>query len=282
MDIELKKNIKSIKKIIKIGLKEDFSTKGDITSSAIFSDEKGKVQIIAKQDGVLSGIDIAELVFLMVDKTIIFKKHKFDSQIIHNQEIIATVEGRLLSLLKAERTALNFLGYLSGISTKAAKFVELTSNKTSILDTRKILAGYRVLAKYAARCGGAKNHRYGLYDMIMIKDNHIDGAKGITNAVKKVRDKYKNRYKIEVETRNLREVEEALNLNVDRIMLDNMDFETAKEALKIINNKVETEISGNMDEEKIIKYSSLMPTYISIGSLTHSVKSFDFSMKFID
>ncbi len=282
MDIELKKNIKSIKKIIKIGLKEDFNSKGDITSSAIFSNEKGKTQIVAKQDGVLSGIDIAELVFLMVDKTIIFKKHKIDSEKIYKQDIIATVEGNLLSLLKAERTALNFLGYLSGIATKTARFVELTNNNTTILDTRKVLAGYRVLAKYAVRCGGAKNHRYGLYDMIMIKDNHIDGAKGITNAVNKVRKKYKDRYKIEVETRNLEEVKEAKALNVDRIMLDNMDFDSAKEALKIINNKIETEISGNMDEEKVIKFSDLKPTYISIGSLTHSVISFDFSMKFIN
>ena len=281
MDNLIKKNIKSIKNLIKIGLKEDFNDVGDITSSAIFSSEKGKCQIFAKQEGVLAGIDVAELVFSIVDKKILFIKHKLDSDKIYKNDLIASIEGNVKSLLKAERTALNFLGYLSGIATKTAEFVEISEGRIKILDTRKILAGYRVLAKYAVRCGGGINHRFGLYDMVMIKDNHIDAAGGITNAVNKVRLKYGKKYKNEVETRNINEVKEALILNVDRIMLDNMDLDQIKEALKIIDNRIETEVSGNIDKDKLLKLKDYMPTYVSIGSLTHSVKSFDFSMKYL-
>lgn len=281
MDIEIRKNLRKIKNLIKIGLKEDFGKLKDITSNAIFNKEKGKCIIIAKQEGILCGIDIVEIVFKMVDKDIKFHKLKNDKDKLRENDTIAIIEGKVKSLLEAERTALNILGYLSGISTKTNKFVEICQNKTKILDTRKILPGYRILAKYAVRCGGGMNHRIGLYDMILIKDNHIDASGGITNAVEKVRKRYKNRFKIEVETRNLDEVKEALKLNVDRIMLDNMDFDTAKKALEIIDNKIETEISGNMNEEKLKIFSELKPTYISIGALTHSVKVMDFSMLFV-
>lgn len=280
MDNILKKNLKYIKNIIKIGLKEDFGKLKDITSNAIFKDEKGSCSIIAKQDGILCGIDIAKLVFTMVDKDIEFYKLKNDKDKIYSKDIIANVKGRIKSLLMAERTALNILGYLSGISTKTYNFVQTANNNTKILDTRKILPGYRVLAKYAVHCGGGQNHRMGLFDMILIKDNHIDACSGISSAVDQVRKKYKDKFKIEVEARTLSDVKQAIELNVDRIMLDNMDYETMKEAINLIDNKIETEISGNVDEEKIIKLSQLKPTYVSIGALTHSVKVFDFSMKF--
>lgn len=280
MDEILIKNINSIKRLIKTGLNEDFNRKKDITSKAIFKNEYGKCRIIAKQSGVISGIDIAELVFKMIDKRVIFKKFKNDKDKLLPSDIVAEIEGKVISLLEGERTALNLLGYLSGIATITSRFVELAENNTKILDTRKILPCYRILAKYAVRCGGAENHRNGLYDMILIKDNHIDAAGSIEKAVNRVRKKYNNRYKIEVETRNLKEVEEALKMNVDRIMLDNMSLDMAKQALDIINKRIETEISGNIDEEKLIQYAKLKPTYISIGLLTHSVKCFDFSMKF--
>lgn len=281
MDENLKKNFIYIKKLIRIGLKEDFNKSKDITSKAIFSNEIGKCYIMAKQEGILCGIDIAKTVFTMVDKNIIFYTHKNDGNKLIYGDKIATIEGKIASLLSAERTALNILGYLSGIATLANKYVILAKGNTTILDTRKILPGYRDLAKYAVRCGGAKNHRYGLYDMILIKDNHIDASGSITNAVNKVRKKYGNKYKIEVETRTLEDVKEAIELNVDRIMLDNMDFETLKSAIRLIDNRIESEISGNVNEESINALTSLKPTYISIGSITHSAKNFDFSMKFL-
>ncbi len=281
MDKELLKNISHIKKIVKIGLKEDFKREKDITSKAIFSKQKGRCQIISKQDGILCGVDMAKIVFKMVDKNSKFNLEKKDAEKIKYKDIILEIEGNIKSLLEAERTALNLLGYLSGIATKTYKFVQLTGKNTKILDTRKILPGYRILAKYAVRCGGGINHRFGLYDMILIKDNHIDAAGGIKNAVEKVRKKYKDKYKIEVETRTIEEVKEAINLNVDRIMLDNMDIDSMTKAISIIDNKVETEISGNVKEENIQILASLKPTYISIGALTHSVNVFDFSMNFI-
>ncbi len=279
MDLELKKNIGHIKKIIKIGLKEDLKNNKDITSEAIFSDEIGRYQIISKGEGILCGIEVAKLVFKILDKKIKFLYQKEDKEKIFFDEIILEFEGKIISLLKAERTALNFLGYLSGIATKTSSFVNLTKGYTKILDTRKILAGYRLLSKYAVRCGGGINHRFGLYDMILIKDNHIDAAKSIKNAVEKVRKRYNHKYKIEVETRTIEEVKEALECKVDRIMLDNMDIDTLKLALEIIDNKVETEISGNVKEDNIEMLSQLRPTYISIGALTHSMKNFDFSMR---
>ena len=174
---------------------------------------------------------------------------------------------------------MNLLSHLSGIASKTNEFVRETNGRSTILDTRKTLPGLRELQKYAVRCGGGENHRMGLYDMVMVKDNHIDAAGGIEKAVNKVRDKWGSKYKIEVETRTLEEVGKALISGVDRIMLDNMNIETMRKAVELINGKTETEASGNMILDRISKVSQTGVDFISVGELTHTVKAFDFSLK---
>jgi len=263
--------------LIKKAFNEDFANAGDVTSSAIFSDEKDNYFLLSKDDGVLCGIDFFKKVFLKIDENIELKIFKKDGEKIKNGEIVATIFGKVNSILKAERTALNLLSHLSGIASKTAKFVQKISGKTKILDTRKTLPTLRELQKYAVKCGGGENHRMGLFDLAMIKDNHIDAAGGIENAVRKIREKWNG--KIEVETRNLSEVKIALNCGVDRIMLDNMNNETMQKAVKIICRKAETEASGNMNLERISAVSETGVDYISVGELTHSVTAFDFSLK---
>jgi len=189
------------------------------------------------------------------------------------------VQGSTLSLLKAERVGLNFISHLSGIATETNLYVKIVADNAKILDTRKTLPGWREIQKYAVKCGGGTNHRMGLYDMIMIKDNHIDAAGGIDKAVKKVRQKWKKQFKVEVETRNLEEVEQAIVAGADIIMLDNMDKNTMSKAVKIINGRAKTEASGNINLNNIVKISQTGVDYISIGALTHSVQAFDFSLK---
>jgi len=282
MEKIIQKNLMQIKKLIDIGLNEDLDGEKDVTSNAIFSNEIGKYNIMAKQNGVLCGIEVAELVFKRVDRSINFLPNFKDGENLKKTDIVATIEGKIKNILAAERTALNLLGYLSGISTMTYQFVSAAKFQTIILDTRKIIPGYRILAKYAVSCGKGENHRFGLYDMIMIKDRHIDAAGSIKNAVEKVRKKYGNKYPIEVETASIEEVKEALECNVDRIMLDNMSFENIKKALNVISNKAEVEVSGNVTLESIESLASLKPTYVSIGALTHSVKNFDFTMKYAE
>jgi len=272
-----KKMEKDFDILIKKAFAEDFADIGDVTSSAIFSDEKDDYYLLSKDDGVLCGIDFFQKVFLKIDENIELKIFKKDGEKIKNGEIVATIFGKVNSILKAERTALNLLSHLSGIASKTAKFVQKISGKTKILDTRKTLPTLRELQKYAVKCGGGENHRMGLFDLAMIKDNHIDAAGGIENAVRKIREKWNG--KIEVETRNLSEVKIALNCGVDRIMLDNMNNETMQKAVKIICRKAETEASGNMNLERISAVSETGVDYISVGELTHSVTAFDFSLK---
>ena len=174
---------------------------------------------------------------------------------------------------------MNLLSHLSGIASKTNEFVRETNGRSTILDTRKTLPGLRELQKYAVCCGGGENHRMGLYDMVMIKDNHIDAAGGIEKAVKKVREKWGSKFKIVVETRDLEEVKQAVRSGVDRIMLDNMNIETMHKAIELINGKTETEASGNMTLERISEVSRTGVDYISVGELTHTVKAFDFSLK---
>ncbi|MBT3169138.1 MAG: carboxylating nicotinate-nucleotide diphosphorylase [Candidatus Cloacimonetes bacterium] len=263
--------------LIKKAFAEDFGDIGDVTSSAIFSNEKDDYYLLSKDEGTLCGIDFFKKVFLKLDEDIELKLFKKDGEKIKNGEIIATIFGKVKSVLKAERTALNLLSHLSGIASETAKFVQKTNGKTKILDTRKTLPTLRKLQKYAVKCGGGENHRMGLFDLAMIKDNHIDAAGGIENAVRKVREKWNG--KIEVETRNLAEVKIALNCGVGRIMLDNMDNKLLQKAVKIIGGKAETEASGNMNLERIAAVSKTGVDYISVGELTHSVTAFDFSLK---
>ncbi len=181
--------------------------------------------------------------------------------------------------MTAERVALNFLSHLSGIASKTGKFISLIKGKTKILDTRKTIPGLRKAEKYAVKCGGGHNHRVGLFDMVLIKDNHIDSAGSITRAVEKIRDRYGDQFLVEIETRNLQEVKEALVCDVDRIMLDNMDNATMKKAIEICKGEVELEASGNINLNRVKKIGNLGLDYISIGELTHTVKAFDFSLK---
>ena len=267
------------KELIRLAFTEDLHEIGDVTSQAIFTDEESNYKLFAKDSGILCGIDLFQEVFHTLDKDVKFELFFTDGNKINKGDLIANISGKVLSMLQAERVALNFLSNLSAIATKTNKFVQAAEGKCKILDTRKTLPGYRKLQKYAVKCGGGENHRMGLYDMVMIKDNHIDAAGSITKAVGKIRSKWGNKYKIEVETRNLDEVKEALSCNVDRIMLDNMDIETMKKAVATINKQTEIEASGNMTLERIPQVSEIGVDFISVGELTHTVKAFDFSLK---
>ena len=270
---------KDISELIKTALYEDINGREDITSSAIFEDEHDHFYLISKDMGILCGIDIFEKVFKTVDPSCKIKIEISDGARIEKNMIIAKIYGRVAAILQAERTALNFLSHLSGIASKTDKFVREAAGRSTILDTRKTLPGLRELQKIAVRCGGGENHRMGLWDMVMIKDNHIDAAGGIQKAVQKVRERWGTKYEIEVETRDLDEVKEALQSGANRIMLDNMSIETMQKAVELINGKTETEASGNMILERISKVSLTGVDYISVGELTHSVKAFDFSLK---
>lgn len=269
----------NLKTLIEMALKEDLLDIGDITSEAIFSDELYSYKLMAKESGILSGIDIFIDVMKYVDSKIEIKKHFNDRDIINRGDIIADVSGPVVSILKAERTALNFISHLSAIATKTSIFVKRAEGKVIILDTRKTIPGYRELQKYAVNCGGGKNHRMGLYDMVMIKDNHSDAAGGITAAVERVKAKWGDKYKIEVEARNIEEVKEALKCGADRIMLDNMSDTDMENAVEYIAGRAETEASGNMNLQRIKSTSLTGVDYISFGELTNSVKAFDFSLK---
>ncbi|MCK5050534.1 MAG: carboxylating nicotinate-nucleotide diphosphorylase [Candidatus Cloacimonetes bacterium] len=270
---------KDISELIKTALYEDINNFEDITGSAIFEDEQDHFYLLTKDKGILCGIDIFEKVFKTIDPSCKIKIEISDGARIEKNMIIAKIYGKVAAILKAERTALNFLSHLSGIASKTDEFVREVAGRSTILDTRKTLPGLRELQKYAVRCGGGENHRMGLWDMVMIKDNHIDAAGGIEKAVQKVRERWGNKYKIEVETRDLDEVKEALHSGANRIMLDNMSIETMQKAVEHINGKTGTEASGNMTLERISKVSQTGVDYISVGELTHSVKAFDFSLK---
>ncbi|MEA3307877.1 MAG: carboxylating nicotinate-nucleotide diphosphorylase [Elusimicrobiota bacterium] len=273
-------------KTIRLALKEDIST-GDITTN-VFVPSKYRFRgiITAKEKGVLCGIDIAKKAFQIMDSKAKFKVYAKDGVSIKKGQKLMQVEGSR-KILTAERTALNFLQRLSGIATFTSKFAkELKKGKTYIYDTRKTTPGLRIFEKYAVKCGGGKNHRMGLYDAFLIKDNHIAalGANPYSALEKKIdliRKKYKN-YKIEIEAKTINQVEKFILLNVDIIMLDNMTFAQMKKAIKIIRRKKkgkipEVEISGNVNLSTLRKLSALSPERISAGSLTHSAPSLDIS-----
>lgn len=267
-------------KLLTLALSEDLESTGDVTSRAIFSDEITDALLKSKARGVLAGIDYFRRVFERVNPSVRVNLLKKDGDRLEPGDEIARLEGPTLSILEGERTAINFLSFLSGIATETDKHVKASSKKGHclILDTRKTLPGYRQLSKYAVRMGGGENHRMGLFDMVMIKDNHHDAAGSITEAVNRVRNKWKDKYPIEVECRSLDEVKEALGLKVDVIMLDNMTEQETVDAVSLREGEVKFEASGNMDLDKISRYSPLGVDYISIGRLTHSVTAFDFSL----
>jgi nicotinate-nucleotide pyrophosphorylase (carboxylating) len=272
-----------IDKIIEEAIIEDIGD-GDHTSLAtIPADKKGKAQLIIKEHGILAGVDIAERVFLKTDKDLIFHKLVSDGSVIRPGDIVFTVEGNSISILSGERLALNFMQRMSGIATYTNKHVSLIAGtKTKLLDTRKTTPLLRELEKYSVKVGGGENHRMGLYDMIMIKDNHIDFAGGIIPAIeatkKYLSGKNKN-LKIEIEVKNLDELEVVLNHGgVDRIMLDNFTPQELRNAVEKIDGSYETEASGGITESTIRDYAETGVDYISVGALTHHISSLDMSL----
>ncbi|MFA6076294.1 MAG: carboxylating nicotinate-nucleotide diphosphorylase [Negativicutes bacterium] len=268
--------------LIQTSFHEDFGDFGDISVEAVFNDSDcTQAVLLSKADGVLAGVQAFELTFKTFDNSTHVVLHKKDGDKIFKGDVIAEVSGRTKTVLMGERTAINIIAFMSGIATQTALCVEAakTSGHALILDTRKTLPGWRRLSKYAVRCGGGSNHRMGLYDMVMLKDNHIDAAGGISAAVGATVNRWGNRFAIEVETRNLDEVRQAVEAHADWIMLDNMDNETMRQAVKIINGRAKVEASGNMTIERIAGVSATGVDFISIGSLTHSVEAFDFSLR---
>lgn len=272
-----------INNLIKVSLKEDLDQIGDVTSNAILKQKKeGLATIIAKQNGIFCGGFIIKVVFSYIDRLVNVDLNVKEGDLIFNNQSVIKIMGPIKSVLIGERTALNFLARMSGIATLTQKFVKkLNGSHIQILDTRKTLPGWRYLDKYCVLIGGGKNHRIGLFDMVLIKENHITAAGSIKDAVElSIRYLKKKRLdlKIEVETKSIQEVKEALELNVDRIMLDNMNLEQIKEAVEIVAGKVELEISGGVTLENISDYYNSGVNFISTGQLTHSAKAFDYSL----
>ena len=263
-----------------VAIREDIGS-GDITTNSIVpSDAKASAKLTVKENGVICGLSIARLIFQSLDKNIVFSAKVKDGDLVRKGFVIATIKGSARAILTGERTALNFLQRLSGISTLTKKFVKAAGNKIKILDTRKTTPGLRVLEKYAVKMGGGHNHRIGLFDAVLIKDNHIAVAGGLKNAVRKT-GKYG---KVEVEAENLRQVAEAIDSGVSRILLDNMSIVNIRSAIRLIKRakkKIETEISGGVTLNNVRNYARTGADYISIGALTHSAPALDISLKVI-
>lgn len=268
-----------IERIIKLAIEEDLST-GDITTlSLIPTNSKAIATLKAKSAGVVSGLQIAKRVFEHFDSQVVFKSYLKDGSTVKSGEIIAHVEGAYGALLSAERTALNFLQRMSGIATNTARYVEkLKGSNAQLLDTRKTAPGMRATDKLAVLHGGGVNHRFGLFDMVLIKDNHIKVAGSISKAVEQVRERWGNKYKIEVEASNLDQVKEAVESRADIIMLDNMSNSAMSEAVAIVAGRAKTEASGNMELDRIEGVALTGVDFISVGALTHSVTALDISM----
>jgi nicotinate-nucleotide pyrophosphorylase (carboxylating) len=261
-------------------LEEDLGN-GDITTGYLDLERTSTIAyMIAKSEGMVAGVDIAIRVFKLLDNELKVTVYRKDGDLVKPKEEIMRVEGNPSSILKAERTALNFIQRLSGIATKTHNLVKLIEpSDTKILDTRKTTPLLRRLEKYAVRIGGGYNHRVGLYDMILLKENHLRAAKGITEALRRVR-LHNTTYKIEVEVTSLKELDEAVQAGVDRVMLDNMNLKDIQKAVKKYKGKVELEVSGGINESNIAQYAATGVDYISVGALTHSVKALDISLLF--
>jgi len=278
-----KKVIEAANILIDIALRDDVG-EGDITTENIVPSEiRRKAKMVAKADGVVAGLPIAEMVFRKLDANLIWKEKIEEGAHVKSGDVLVEFEGTYRALLTGERTALNFLQRLSGIATMSAKYADAIKDfQTVILDTRKTLPGFNKLDKYAVKKGGASNHRHGLHDMAMIKDNHIEVAGGITAAVKALRSSLDHSIKIEVETTTLDQVQEAIEAKVDIIMLDNMDMETMRKGVELIAGRAKIEASGNMTLERLRDVAATGVDYISIGALTHSVSALDISQRIED
>ena len=276
-----------ISELIGLAIKEDIGDGDQSALACIPESAFGKAHLLVKDRGVIAGIEIARMVFHQVDSTIKFNQLIEDGTEVNHDDIAFTVEGSSRSILMAERLALNYMQRMSGIATHTSYLNTLLSGlETKILDTRKTTPGMRLFEKMAVKIGGGVNHRFGLYDMIMIKDNHIDYAGGIKEAIQSTKQYLKDNkldIKIEVEARDLSEVKQILaSEKVDRIMLDNFNYEDMRIAVDLIGDKSETEASGGITEETIRNYAECGVNFISVGALTHQINSLDFSLKAID
>jgi nicotinate-nucleotide pyrophosphorylase (carboxylating) len=261
-------------------LREDVTSE-DVTTNAIMPKNcPGQVDLIAKEDGILCGLDVFKRVFTLLDDTTEFEVFVKDGEEVHKGQKIAEVLGDIKTLLIGERTALNYLQRMSGIATMTHHMVSLLEGSgTKLLDTRKTTPNNRIFEKYAVKVGGATNHRYNLTDGVLIKDNHIGAAGSITRAVQLAREYAPFVRKIEVETETLEQVQEALDAGAEIIMLDNMNHETMKQAIALIDGRAETEISGNVTEDNVDQIKDLGADYVSSGALTHSAPILDLSLK---
>jgi nicotinate-nucleotide pyrophosphorylase (carboxylating) len=268
--------------IIKRAITEDINYI-DVTTDYLIDDSSvSTARFISKDEGVVAGVEIAMRVFTLLDESITCEVLKKDGEPVQKGDVIAVMKGSTKSLLKGERTALNLIQHLSGIATATNRCVKLVEGtKATIACTRKTLPGLRALQKYAVVAGGGRNHRYNLSDAAMLKDNHIDAYGGITAAVNALRSKTGHMVQIEVETRNLEELQEALDAGVNVIMLDNMDYATMKKAVELTNGRAKLEASGNITLENIAQVAATGVDIISLGALTHSVKCFDISMRIV-
>jgi len=269
---------KTIDLLVMNALAEDIHD-GDITSRSIFLDNKpATAEVIARETMILCGLDVFQAVFKKLDAKVTFSSGKFsDGDEVLAGEIIIKVQCGVVPLLEGERSALNILQWLSGIATLTDRYVKKVA-PVKVLDTRKTTPGLRVFEKYAVACGGAINHRFGLYDQVLIKDNHIEAAGGISNAVSAIRKNVSENKKIEVEVQSVEEVKEALESHVDIIMLDNMVIDTMHQCITLIDGKAKTEISGGITFDRLEEISTTGADFVSIGALTHSAPAVDISM----
>lgn len=276
----------NVHQIIMAALAEDIGN-GDHSSLACINPTiQGEMRLLVKADGIIAGIDVAREVLHCVDPNIRMEQYKNDGDMVHKGDIVFTLKGSSQKMLTAERTLLNFMQRMSGIATAAHRYAEVVNGtKTTILDTRKTTPNMRIFEKYAVKVGGCQNHRFGLFDMVMLKDNHIDFAGGIEQAIDKTKAYLAANQldlKIEIETRNLAEVKRVMEHGgVNRIMLDNFKPEQIIEALKVIDGKYETEASGNITMDNLREYAETGVDFISVGALTHHIASLDLSLKVI-
>ena len=270
-------------KLIELALNEDIQH-GDITTLAIVDeDQLCKGKLVSKESGIIAGLALFEYVFELLDKKgLVFASNFNDGDAVSKGDVIAEFSGKMRTILSGERTALNFLQRMSGVATETRKYVTLLQDtNTELLDTRKTIPGFRYIDKYAVVTGGGKNHRIGLFDMVMLKENHIKAAGSIQKAVSMIKQKYGSEYKIEIETQDLTEVVEAIDAKVDIIMLDNMSLEEMKAAVKISGSNAKVEASGNITKANIRSIAETGVDYISVGVITHSIRALDISLLII-
>lgn len=273
----------NLDELIQMALREDIGDGDHSTLACIPSDAQGKAKMVAKKPGILCGAEVGQRVFQLVDPTLHVQLLKHDGDTLTEGDIVMLVEGPSASILTAERTALNYMQRLSGIATETHRLVAMLQGlPTQLLDTRKTTPNMRLLEKYAVHCGGGTNHRIGLYDMVMLKDNHIDFAGSIAQAIDRTHAYLLSKGKdlrIEIEVRNLDELQQVLDHGgVHRIMLDNFDTETLREAVRRIDHRYETEASGGITDATLRSYAETGVDFISVGALTHHIKSLDLSL----